>query len=292
MRSTRLLVPDSGWRAERDLAYGDEQRQRLDIYLPPSVPLAAAPDDRQTGSVATPVVVFFYGGGWRSGRRQDYRFIGEALTSRGYVVVIPDYRVYPDVRFPTFVEDGARAMSWVRSNISRYGGDPDRTFVMGHSAGAHLAALLVTDRSYLEAVGLDRRSVRGFIGLAGPYAFDPLLYASTRPMFGHLDDPAPAQPVSFVDGGEPPMLLMHGADDDVVYPINSEVLADRVASAGGSAEEIEYPDMGHIRIVLALTPLFRQPGGPLDRTSAFIDRLSAAGSADRPGSTQQAAIGP
>lgn len=261
-----LLVPSNGWGIERDLAYGPNERQRLDIYTPVGMHRPA------------PVVIFLYGGAWSGGRRAWYRFVGEALTSRGYVVAIPDYRVYPEVRFPTFVEDAAAAVAWVRANAASFGGDPDRMFLMGHSAGAHIAALLVTDRSYLAAQGLDVSTVGGLIGLAGPYAFDPTLYSSTRAIFASAPSIEATQPVNFLQGGEPPMLLLHGAADTTVYPVNSLTLADRVRAKGGRVETIEYPDTGHVRLVLELARPFRRDGGVLDVVGRFIDdRVATAG---------------
>jgi acetyl esterase/lipase len=256
-----LLVPDEGWTVERGLAYGTDERQRLDVYLPAQAALAERPAQ---------VVVWFYGGSWRGGKRRFYRFVGEAFAGRGYVVVIPDYRVYPDVRFPEFLEDGARAVAWIRENAARYGGDPDRIFLMGHSAGAHIAAMLAIDARYLDAAAVDRRAVRGFIGLAGPYAFDPLQYRITRPIFEAAADQAATMPINQVNGATPPMLLLHGGDDGTVYPVNSEALAARVITSGGSARVVEYPDKGHIGIVLALAAPFRRPGGVLDETDRFI----------------------
>ncbi|HYN38570.1 MAG TPA: alpha/beta hydrolase [Rhodospirillales bacterium] len=262
-----LLVPDDGWSAQRDIDYGPDVRQRLDVYTPSGLRTAAR--------TPAPVVVFFYGGSWSGGRRAWYRFVGEAFTRRGYIVVIPDYRVYPEVRFPTFVEDGAAAVAWVRTHAADFGGDPDRVFLMGHSAGAHIAALLVTDRRYLAAQGIDERAVRGMIGLAGPYAFDPSQYASTRPIFASAPEIESTQPVSFVEGGEPPMLLLHGASDRTVFPVNSFALADRIRATGGTVDVIEYRGMGHIRIVLELARPFRREGGVLDAAAAFIDVRAA-----------------
>lgn len=259
-----LLVPSQGWSVERDVVYGPEDRQRLDVYTPASAGKPA------------PVVVFYYGGAWSGGRKAWYRFVGEALTSRGYVVVIPDYRVYPDVRFPTFIDDAAAAFAWARTHVSSFGGDPDAMFAMGHSAGAHIAAMLVTDQRYLSARGVESAAVRGLIGLAGPYAFDPLQYSSTRAIFATAPRVEDTQPVTFVDGDEPPMLLLHGADDRTVYPVNSFVLASRVRETGGSARRIEYPGMGHVRIVLDLAAPFRRDGGVLDAIAGFIDGRAAA----------------
>ena len=181
------LVPEGGYRLERDLAYGDLARQRLDVYLPEGL---AGP---------APVVVFFYGGRWESGAKGAFRFVGQALASRGFVAVIPDYRRYPEVRFPTFVEDGAAAVAWVRRNIGELGGDPGSLHLAGHSAGAHIAALLALDHHYLAEVGVDRSAVTSFVGLAGPYDFLPLDDPTLEAIYA-VEDMGATQPISFERG--------------------------------------------------------------------------------------------
>ena len=252
-------IPKDGYVAHDGIAYGPEARQKLDVYTPVD------------GTRPASVVVFLYGGSWKRGDRANYRFIAEALTSRGHVTVIPDYRVYPDVRFPAFVEDSAVAVGWVREHIGAFGGDPDRIFLMGHSAGAHIAALLTLDERYLADVDVPGTAVRGMIGLAGPYAFDPLQYRSTRPVFVDTPDPDMARPITFVDGQKQPFLLLHGGDDTTVYPANSKELASRIRAAGGSARNLEYANLGHIGIVLALAKPFRGRAPVLEDASAFID---------------------
>jgi acetyl esterase/lipase len=253
-----LMIPTTGHRLEAGITYGDDPRQRLDVYRPDGV----------TEPVA--VVVFLYGGSWRSGERGYYRFIGEALTSRGFVVVVPDYRLYPQVRFPAFVEDGAQGVRWVHGNIARFGGDPGRIFLMGHSAGAHIAALLAVERRYLEAVQVPPTAIRGLIGLAGPYALDPSAYRFTRKVFAGIEDPRIVQPAALVSGDEPPVLLLHGLDDRLVPADNSRAFAANLAAHGRSAESLEYAETGHIDLVLALGHPFRRPGGIRDRIAAFI----------------------
>lgn len=252
-------IPEDGYVSHDGIAYGPETRQKLDVHIPV--------DATQPASV----VIFFYGGSWKRGDRASYRFIAEALTSRGYVTVIPDYRVYPDVRFPAFVEDSAAAVGWVREHIEVFGGDPDRIFLMGHSAGAHIAALLTLDQRYFAEVDVPGTAVRGVIGLAGPYAFDPLQYRSTRPVFIDWPDPEATRPITFVDGQKLPFLLLHGKDDTTVYPVNSEALASRLRATGGSARTVEYTDLGHVGIVLAMAKPFRGRAPVLDDTSGFID---------------------
>ncbi|MGD8557892.1 MAG: alpha/beta hydrolase, partial [Chromatiales bacterium] len=127
VRVVNGLSPDSHYRLTSDVSYGADTRQKLDLYMP------------ETATGSPPVVVFFYGGGWRKGNKENYEFVASSLTNAGYAVIIPDYRLYPEVSFPGFVEDGARVVAWAMQNAERYGADPDEIFLMGHSAGAHIA---------------------------------------------------------------------------------------------------------------------------------------------------------
>lgn len=217
------------------------QSLAMDIYQP------AASAER------APVLVFFYGGRWQGGNRQDYAFVGKRLAAQGVVVMIPDYRLYPEVRFPTFVEDAAAAAAWAKKHAAEYGGDPDRVFLAGHSAGAHMVALLGTDARYFEAMNLKPRDFAGIIGMAGPYDFLPLTDDDLVDIFS--DDPATqqaSQPVNFADGDEPPFLLLHGGGDLLVWPLNSEHLKARLEAAGSPVRYVEYPGVGHIRILAAM----------------------------------------
>lgn len=259
LKLVNAFVPDNGNKISQDVIYGPEARQRLDIYAPP-----LAEGD-------APVVIFLYGGSWKRGQKELYRFVGEALADRGFVAVLPDYRVYPEARFPAFVEDAARASSWVADNIDRWGGNPDRLYLMGHSAGAHIAALLTLDERYMVAEGLPENAVKGTIVLAGPYAFDPLAYGSIRPIFAHLRDPNDARPVTFVDGTEPPMLLLHGANDHMVRPINSMALFQAIQGAGGEAKSVLYENVGHAGILLSLAGPLRDLSPAFDDSVAFIE---------------------
>jgi len=252
------LVPDSGYRVEHDLAYGAESRQRLDVYLPDEL-LAPAP-----------VVVFFYGGRWQSGERGEFRFVGQALASQGFITVIPDYRRYPEVRFPLFVEDGAAAIAWVRDNIPQRGGEAAAIHLMGHSAGAHIAALLTLDDHYLAAARVPPDSIASFAGLAGPYDFLPLDDPTLEQIFA-VDDLAATQPISFADRAAPPTLLLHGAADETVLPANSERLAAALAAAGNEAQLEIYPAVGHVGLVAALGAPLRWLAPVLTDLTGFLD---------------------
>lgn len=259
------LVPNDGYKRTTDTAYGPLSRHRLDIYQP------TASD--HSGSSA--IVVYVYGGSWKSGERGYYRFVGEALSSLGFVVVIPDYRLFPEVRFPAFVDDIALAIAWAREHAREIGGDPDRIVLVGHSAGAHIAALISVDRRYLDHAGVPPTAIRGLIGLAGPYAFDPLAYDSTRPIFTDAGD-VPFRPVSAVGDRAPPALLLHGQDDDVVEPVNAMKFRDAILEAGGKAEAIVYPDVGHIGLVVSLSSPFRNRDRVFADAAEFLTRVAAA----------------
>ncbi|MCH2547860.1 MAG: alpha/beta hydrolase, partial [Alphaproteobacteria bacterium] len=192
-----------------NLVYGAHD-QRLDVYSPKPIPTAA------------PVVMFFYGGGWNTGNKEMFAFVGDALSARGYVVVIADYRKYPQVTFPAFVQDGAQAVAWTVKNISDYGGSTNNIHLMGHSAGAHLAALLVSDERYLQQAGISPQHIQSFAGLAGPYHFIP-----EKELYKKVFAPPSNYPNmhvdNFIDGNEPPMLLLAGGEDTTVYYHNIEM---------------------------------------------------------------------
>ena len=253
------VIPSRGYTQTTDLAYGNLARQKLDVYVP------AHGDSRDK-----PVIVFFYGGSWDSGDKDDYRFAAEALTSQGFVTVLPNYRLYPEVLFPDFLDDAASAARWVKDNIARFGGDPRRLYLMGHSAGAHIAAMLALDARYLAKVNLRPQDFSGMIGLAGPYDFLPLKKQTLKTIFGPEPERWRSQPINYVTGENPPLLLLVGKQDTRVSPGNSARLAAKVASKGGPVTLVEYPDYGHIEMVLKLAAPLRGDGAILAAVSDFV----------------------
>lgn len=241
------LVPEGDFERHAAIAYGDDPRQQLDVYLPRHGARSDPP----------PVIVFFYGGRWQGGSRSSYLFAAEALTAQGFMVVVPDYRVYPAVRYPAFIEDGARAVAWTRREIGRYGGDPSRIFLMGHSAGAHIAAMLAYDESFLARQGLSRRDLRGFIGLAGPYDFLPLTDPRLKAVFSSEPALERTQPIQYVRGGEPPSLLITGDGDTTVKPANTVRLAARLRQVGSVVEERHYEHLNHFTLLARLAAPLR-----------------------------------
>ena len=263
------LVPRARTRLTAGLGYGPGPRHRLDVHSPFPRPEAA------------PVVIFFYGGGWEDGDRGFYQFVGAALAERGIVTVVPDYRLFPEVRFPSFLEDAADAVAWVQDEIDAFGGDPTRVFLMGHSAGAYIAAMLALDATWLSgarAAGLTPApTLRGVIGLAGPYDFLPLHTEVLRAIFGPPETLWQTQPIHFVSPAAPPMLLVHGARDRTVLPRNSARLAGTLRSAGCTAEERIYPVIGHKLLVAALAFPQRFLAPVLRDSLDFIHRLDTPG---------------
>ncbi len=240
--------------------YGDDPRQSLDVYVP------------SIGAGPFPVVVFLYGGDWTSGNRAMYRFVGGALAEKGFVTVIPDYRLFPQVRFPGFLQDNAAALAWTRTNIARYGGAAGPFFLIGHSAGAYNAAMLALDAQWLGAVGMDRGNLHGTVGLAGPYDFLPLDTDRLRTIFGPPDRLARTQPINFVDGRAAPMLLLAGSADTTVDPHNTLRLAARIRQAGGSVQDRIYPGIQHEEIVGAIGVPLRFIAPTLRDCVAFMGR--------------------
>ena len=159
---------DSAKLAASAVPFGPQTRLKLDVWVPKT----------RTPGAALPVVVFFYGGGWVAGERRDYGFAGRAFAARGFVAIVPDYRLVPGVRFPTFIEDGALAVKWAAGHAAKYGGDPARITLAGHSAGSYIGAMLALDRRYLAKAGVDPDVVRAAAFLSGPYDFYP--YGAAR----------------------------------------------------------------------------------------------------------------
>lgn len=263
MLFNRLVPKDAGSeRVAQDIAFGEAFRQRLDVYAPSGL----------NGDAGLPVIVFIHGGGWRAGDKAGYEFAGRAFAARGFVTVVPNYRLSPAAHFPAFVEDGAAALRWVRANIAERGGDPDRIILVGHSAGAHIAALLAMDESWL---GADRIAIAGWVGMAGPYDFLPFDSVSTIGAFGNAPDPAATQPINFASEGDPPALLLHGSVDDTVRPIQSTRLEARLAAAGVRVRHVVYEGIGHTRIMTALSRWTRGSAASLDDIEEFARGVSS-----------------
>jgi acetyl esterase/lipase len=242
------------------IAYGTDARQQLDIYTP-----------EVNASSARPVVIFFHGGAWRDGERDGYGFLGRAFASRGFVTVVADYRKAPSVRFPAFVQDTATAIAWVHANIAKHNGDSNRIFLMGHSAGAHIAMMAALDPQWLAADNLKPDIIKGVIGLAGPYDFLPLTTESSKIALGQWPDLTETQPITYARADAPPLLLLTGDKDTVVKPRNSKALGAKIDALGGKQQTKIYPGVDHADIVMAIARPFRKKAPVIADVVEFIN---------------------
>lgn len=252
-----------------DLAYGPGKRQTLDIYTP-----------TQPGT-GRPVVIFWYGGSWQSGSKAEYKFVGAALAERGFVTVLPDYRLYPKVKFPQFLDDAAHAVAWVQQHAQEFGGDPRHIVLMGHSAGAHTAAYLALRPDFLAQAGAHPEWIAGLVGLAGPYALAP----NTRALHAIFSRPyteADWQPLRFVTHRAPPTFLAHGLDDFLVSPRQTEALRDALRRNDVRVEAELYPGRGHADMVAAFSVPARHRAPVLDDAVKFIESVTSSASAPAP----------
>jgi acetyl esterase/lipase len=247
-----------------NLAYGADPQQRVDVYVP----------DGPSSGASRPVIVFWHGGRWEFGDKSDYRFVGAALAESGYVAVIANYRHYPQVKMPGFMDDAARAAQWAVTHAGEFGADPRQLFLMGHSAGAQMAALLALDPRYFQATGAVPQ-IAGVIGLSGPYDFLPLLEADVQDMFGPPALYPESQPINYVRADAPPMLLIHGLKDETVWPKNSRNLASALSARGASVTLKLYPKLVHADTVGALSAPIRGRAPTLSDIQAFVKARSA-----------------
>jgi acetyl esterase/lipase len=241
------------------IPYGKDERQKLDVYVP-------APNNKGP----YPVLVFFHGGAWRDGERDGYGFLGRAFAARGIVTIIADYRKTPQVKFPAFVEDAASAITWAHNNAAKYQGDPAKLYIMGHSAGAHIAMMAALDKQWLAKDGLDPSAIAGVIGLSGPYDFLPLTTDSSKLALGHWPRLEETQPITYARSDAPPMLLLTGDIDTVVKPRNSKILAAKITELGGKANLKIYPKVDHADIIMAVSRAFRNKAEVVTDVTNFI----------------------
>lgn len=245
---------------ERDVAYGPLDRQRLDVY-------------RTGGGGDAPVLLFIHGGSWQDGSKDDYPFLGSALARIGIETVVADYRLHPEVIYPSFVEDVAAAITFTKREIA--GGRP--LFLMGHSAGAHIAALAAGDPRFLEGGGGVCGLLAGFIGVSGPYDFKFTEDVYKRIFPEQIRETA--KPVNHASGPFPPALLLHGTDDETVLPLRSVQMEEALRTAGNSVDLKLYEGVNHLIIVGALAPILRSRAPTLEDIRAFVESRSQGSSA-------------
>lgn len=262
LRVINALVPGDTHTVRADQAYGTQHRQRADVYLPHANPGGA------------PLAVFFYGGSWNSGARADYRFVGEALASRGIVTVVADYRLHPEVKYPTFLQDCARAVRWAADQAGAFGAARERLFVVGHSAGAYNAAMLALDPRWLAGVGMAPRQLAGWVGLAGPYDFLPIINPDVQRAFDWPGTPRDSQPLFHVTARAVAVrrtLLLAARSDSLVNPQRNTLGLAQALRRQGAPVQVELLDgVGHATLIGAMARPLRGLAPVLDRISDFL----------------------
>jgi acetyl esterase/lipase len=252
--------------AASDVAFGDDPRQRLDVYVP----------EKGQAEAKRGVVVFVYGGSWSNGARGDYSFAGRAFAAQGFVTIVADYRLVPDHPYPAFVQDTGAVVAWAHRNAAQYGGDGTRIFLVGHSAGAYNAMMVALAPEFLMDAGISPEVIKGVAGLAGPYEFLPLENAATIAAFGHLppDDLAATQPLNRPAQNiyAPPAFLATGDEDTTVRLRNVPLLAEALRATGHVAETRIYRGIGHAGLVLALSRPLRGRAPVLEDVADFFRR--------------------
>lgn len=235
-----LLLPSDRrvGRIVKDIQFGPDARHSLDVYCPVDAENA-------------PVLLFIYGGGWHSGQKSDYRFAGRAFAAAGFVTIIADYRLVPDVHYPAFLEDAGLALHWIDAHATAFGGDRDRLFLMGHSAGAYNAMMMGLDGARYGAPELSGR-LKGVVGLSGPFDFHPFDVQAAIDAFSQAPEPELTQPINLVGADVAPLFLVHGEKDTTCLPRNTQVLAEKVEAVGGAVETRYYDNLAHAGVLLAL----------------------------------------
>lgn len=248
-------------RVQKDLAYAAGSQQLADVYQPS----AEGPH---------PVVVFLYGGGWRSGSKTAFAFVGAALARQGFVAVIPEFRHFPTGSLSDILTDNAAAVAWTIANAKTFGGDPSRVVVAGHSSGAWAAAMLGLDATWLEHAGSSPAALAGIVGLSGPYAVSDLTETADAEVFAGTDPTL--QPINHAAGPHPAMLLLSGANDLDVKPSGTVALANRLKAAGSNPELHIYPGLGHTETVLSISFPFSRRVPVVEDIKHFVDGVHAA----------------
>ncbi len=272
---TKLNQLDRLWGKSRNVVetnihYGHDgdAKQQYDVYRPKGF------DADGNGKCAkrAPVLIFFHGGSWRDGDKDSYAFVGRAFAARGFVTVIADYRKSPKSVFPTFVADAASVIADIHRGLDARCGDPSRFYIMGHSAGAHIAMMTALDKQWLAREGLDPSIITGVIGLAGPYDFYPFTGEGAKAAMGKWPKPEETQPITYAHSDAPPLLLLSGDADTTVKPRNSKVLAEKITALGGKAQIKLYPGVGHSGIIMAVSRPFRSIASVIDDVVTFTKK--------------------
>lgn len=238
----------------KDLSYGDEPNQNLDIYYPKA--LAKAIHNNHNPKADYPLVVFIHGGSWESGNKEQYAFVGRSLAKAGYVTAVINYRKAPEFIYPAFVKDTAQAIAWSYHNADKFYADANKVAVVGHSAGAFNAVAAVSNADFLQPYGLQPSDIKTVVGIAGPYSYDFRKFSS-RSVFPKGATPEEVMPDSLLKAGssgkQPSYLLMTAENDQVVHLSNTTKMEKALTQVGATVVTEEIKKANHATSIAAMS---------------------------------------
>lgn len=249
-----VVSPKGEVSVTKDLSYGSEVDQNLDIYYPKA--LAKAIRNNQNPKADYPLVIFVHGGSWESGNKEQYAFVGQSLAKAGYVTAVINYRKAPKFIYPAFVKDTAQAIAWSYHNADKFYADANKVAVIGHSAGAFNAVAAVSNADFLQPYGLQPSDIKAVVGIAGPYSYDFRKF-STRGVFPEAASPEQVMPDGLLKAGssgkQPDYLLMTAENDKVVHLSNTTKMAQALTEAGATVVTEEIEKANHATSIAAMS---------------------------------------
>ncbi|WP_227691766.1 alpha/beta hydrolase [Psychrobacter immobilis] len=253
------ITSSGGVGVSKNILYGDEPLQDLDIYYPKALAQAMQAQSATKDAVINdsyPMVVFVHGGSWESGNKEQYAFVGQSLAQAGYVTAVINYRKAPEHVYPDYVEDAAQAIAWSFDNATSLHADPKRLAVVGHSAGAFNVVAAVANEDFLAPYGIKPKDIKAVIGIAGPYSYDFRKFDSAT-AFAADATPDEVMPDRHIKGEQPPYLLLTAENDKIVYATNTIKMTKALKKAGVTVENGEIEGASHATSIGAMAPPLR-----------------------------------
>ncbi|MBB3107876.1 acetyl esterase/lipase [Psychrobacter luti] len=268
------ITSNGGVGVSKNILYGDEPNQDLDIYYPKPLTKAMksknVTDDNAIND-SYPMVVFVHGGSWESGNKDEYAFVGQSLAQAGYVTAVINYRKAPEHVYPDYVQDAAQAIAWSYNNAKSLHADPKRLAVIGHSAGAFNAVAAVANEDFLAPYGVKPKDIAAVIGIAGPYSYDFRKFSS-RTAFGPDETPETVMPDRQIKGKQPPYLLLTAEKDKVVHVTNTIKMTQALKVAGVKVETGEIAGASHATSIGAMAPPLRWVNDVRAQVLSYLDK--------------------
>lgn len=273
LKLLNVVSSNSGISVTKDLNYGDEPDQNLDIYYPQK--LATAINSNQELKATYPLIVFVHGGSWENGNKEQYAFVGQSLAKAGYVTAVINYRKAPEHRYPQFVQDTAQAIAWSYNNADKFFADANNMAVVGHSAGAFNVVAAVSNADFLAPYDLQPSDIKAVVGMAGPYSYDFRKYSS-RSAFPDTASPDEVMPDRLLKAGssgqQPDYLLMTAENDKLVHISNTEKMAQALADAEINVVTEEIKGANHATSIAAMSTSLTWVNSVRQQLLSYLDQ--------------------